>query len=190
MRPPLLAIALILAATTSGLAQHAERQGDAASSPYAGLQHRTVKTLSPQQIDDLRAGRGMGLALAAELNGYPGPMHVLELADRLALSAEQRHQVQQLYDAMKRETIPIGEKLIAEETELDEKFAARTIEAASLTTLTNAIGRTQAGLRAAHLKYHLHMMEVLTPSQIQRYAELRGYAGARPPEQHPRQHPR
>ena len=35
---------------------------------------------------DLRAGRGMGLALAAELNGYPGPAHVLELADKLDLA--------------------------------------------------------------------------------------------------------
>ena len=50
--------------------------------PYAGLQARPVKALSDQQIADLRAGRGMGLALAAELNGYPGPMHVLELARR------------------------------------------------------------------------------------------------------------
>ncbi len=41
--------------------------------PYAGLQARPVKALSDQQIADLKAGRGMGLALAAELNGYPGP---------------------------------------------------------------------------------------------------------------------
>jgi hypothetical protein len=55
--------------------------------PYAGLEARSIKALSQQQIDDLKAGRGMGLALAAELNGYPGPMHVLELADALHLSA-------------------------------------------------------------------------------------------------------
>jgi hypothetical protein len=58
-----------------------------ARQPYAGLEARSIKTLSDQQIGDLRAGRGMGLALAAELNGYPGPMHVLELADALGLSA-------------------------------------------------------------------------------------------------------
>jgi hypothetical protein len=65
-----------------------------AQSPYAGMQTRPVKALSEQQVSDLRAGRGMGLALAAELNGYPGPMHVLELADRLDLSADQRAKVQ------------------------------------------------------------------------------------------------
>jgi hypothetical protein len=39
--------------------------------PYAGLAGRSIKALSEQQIADLQAGRGMGLALAAELNGYP-----------------------------------------------------------------------------------------------------------------------
>ena len=57
-----------------------------AQQPYAGLETRAIKTLSERQIADLNAGRGMGLALAAELNGYPGPMHAIELADRLNLS--------------------------------------------------------------------------------------------------------
>jgi len=61
-----------------------------AQSPYAGMQTRPIKALSAQQIDDLKAGRGMGLALAAELNGYPGPAHVLRLSDRLALGADSK----------------------------------------------------------------------------------------------------
>ena len=71
-----------------------------------------VKALSEQQTADLRAGRGMGLALAAELNGYPGPLHVLELADQLDLTADQRSKVQQLFDAMKAEAMPLGSRLI------------------------------------------------------------------------------
>jgi hypothetical protein len=43
-----------------------------AQSPYAGMQTRSVKALSDQQGTDLREGRGMGLARAAELDGYPG----------------------------------------------------------------------------------------------------------------------
>jgi hypothetical protein len=58
--------------------------------PYAGLQARPIKALSEQQVADLRAGRGMGLALAAELNGYPGPLHVLELSKELDLGQSQR----------------------------------------------------------------------------------------------------
>ena len=90
-----------------------------AQQPYAGMQTRPVKALSEQQTADLRAGRGMGLALAAELNGYPGPLHVLELADQLDLTADQRTKVQQLFDAMKAEAIPVGTKLIEQEAELD-----------------------------------------------------------------------
>ena len=51
---------------------------------------REVKALSAEQMTALAAGRGMGSALAAELNGYPGPLHVLELADPLGLSEGQR----------------------------------------------------------------------------------------------------
>jgi hypothetical protein len=160
-----LAAALIAGAA---LAQHQHQ-------PYAGHQGRSIKALSEQQIADLKAGRGMGLALPAELNGYPGPLHVLELADRLALSAEQRSRMQALFDAMKAETIPIGERLIEEEARLDGLFASRHITEASLAEATAAIGATQARLRAAHLRYHLAAAVDLTPHQIRLYAELRGY---------------
>ena len=107
--------------------------------PYAGMQARPVKALSDQQIADLRPGRGMGLALAAELNGYPGPMHVLELASPLGLSDDQRTKVAGLFDAMKREAVPLGERLIAAETALDRQFADRTITASSLGEATRDI---------------------------------------------------
>src|SRR5437588_3273005 len=80
-----------------------------AQQPYAGLEARSIKALSEQQIADLRAGRGMGLALAAELNGYPGPMHVLELAEPLGLSDQQRAKMQELFAAVKAEAVPLGE---------------------------------------------------------------------------------
>lgn len=145
---------------------------------YAGLQDRPVKALSGQRLADLRAGRGMGLALAAELNGYPGPAHVLEHADALRLGPTQRARTRALHDAMKAETIPLGERLIARETDLDRRFRERTITPASLAAATGAVGAAEAALRAAHLRYHLLMAEVLTPEQTRRYGELRGYAGA------------
>ena len=150
--------------------------------PYAGLEARSIKALSEQQIADLRAGRGMGLALAAELNGYPGPMHVLEMADALDLSGQQRAKMQELFAAMKAEAVPLGERLIAQEAELDKAFAAKTVTPASLAAATDAIGTTHSALRQTHLKYHLSAVEVLTPAQIQRYSELRGYKGGM---QHP-----
>jgi hypothetical protein len=146
-----------------------------AQTPYAGMQTRSIKALSDQQIADLRAGRGMGLALAAELNGYPGPSHLLELADRLGLSDAQRTSTRNMFDAMKAETIPIGERLIAEEAALDRLFADHVITPEKLSAATAEIGLTQAELRAAHLKYHLSTVAMLEPSQIRQYSVMRGY---------------
>src|SRR4030081_3756596 len=90
-----------------------------AQTPYAGMQSRPIKALSDQQVADLKAGRGMGLALPAELNGYPGPMHVLEHADALGLTPDQRSRTMALFNAMKAEVVPVGERLIEQETKLD-----------------------------------------------------------------------
>jgi len=146
--------------------------------PYAGMQTRPLKALSGDELADLREGRGMGFALAGELNGYPGPKHVLELATELKLTDAQRVRTQELFDAMKAEAVSLGQQLIAAESDLDQQFSGRTIAPVSLTAATAAIGATQGALRATHLKYHLAMMEVLTPEQIRRYGELRGYNAA------------
>jgi Spy/CpxP family protein refolding chaperone len=117
----------------------------------------------------------MGLALPAELNGYPGPLHVLENADALALTPEQRERTKGLFEAMKAEAVPVGERLIEQEAKLDQLFAGRAVTPTSLRAATEEIGLTQARLREAHLKYHLAMLEVLTPAQTERYRHLRGY---------------
>jgi Spy/CpxP family protein refolding chaperone len=169
------ALALIaLPLPNAALTQHAPSQ------PYAGLRARPAEALSQEQIADLRAGRGMGLALAAELNGYPGPLHVLEQAEALGLSPAQRERTRALFEAMRAEAVPLGERLIKEETALDRLFATKSVEPASLEAATRAIGAAHAALRAAHLRYHLAMMELLSPEQVRRYGELRGYAGAAP----------
>jgi hypothetical protein len=152
---------------------------EAQHQPYAGLEGRAIKALSEQQVADLKAGRGMGLALAAELNGYPGPIHVLELAEPLGLTEAQRVKVQSLYEAMKAEAVPLGESLIAQEADLERQFRERSVSPASLSRAMEAIGVTQAALRAAHLKHHLSTVEALSPDQVKRYTELRGYGGGR-----------
>ena len=137
---------------------------------------RPIKALSEQQIADLATGRGMGLALAAELNGYPGPSHVLELGDKLDLAADQRASIQQLFEAMKAESIEIGTKLVEQEADLDKQFATRAVTPESLKTATAAVAVTQGALRETHLKYHLSTVAILNRSQTQKYAELRGYS--------------
>jgi hypothetical protein len=113
---------MLLLVTTAALSQ----------TPYTGMQTRSIKALSEQQVADLGAGRGMGLALAAELNGYPGPAHVLELADKLDLSQEQRASIQRLFASMKAEAVPIGAKLIEQEADLDKQFATHSVTQDSL----------------------------------------------------------
>src|SRR6185437_3727183 len=145
---------------------------------------RPIKGLSEQQVADLKAGRGMGLALPAELNGYPGPAHVLELADQLELSSDQRARVQGLFDAMKAEAIPLGVQLLDQEAALDQQFANHSITLENLKAMTAKIGVTQAALRNAHLKYHLQTAQILTHDQMQRYAVLRGYGSSAPMHRH------
>jgi Heavy-metal resistance len=119
----------------------------------------------------------MGLALAAELNGYPGPSHLLELADKVGLSDTQRSAVRSLFEVMKAETVPIGERLIEQEAALDRLFAGRTATPESVEASVASISETQGKLRAAHLKYHLATIAMLQPDQIERYGQLRGYRG-------------
>jgi hypothetical protein len=138
----MIATAAIIVLTSAAIGQQ----------PYAGLQNRSIKTLSDQQIADLNAGRGMGLALAAELNGYPGPMHAIELAERLHLSTDQVSKLESLFEAMKAETIPLGATLISQERSLNDDFANRTVTPASVEATTQRIGATQAALRAAHFE--------------------------------------
>jgi hypothetical protein len=171
MRPWFVAALLLV----SGTAQAQHHHGQHGSSPYAGSEARAIKALSEQQVADLQAGRGMGLALAAELNGYPGPMHVLELADRIGLATDQRRAVQDLFDSMKVEAVAAGQRLIAAEGELDRAFNDRTITPHRLAELSAAIGTLQGELRAVHLQYHLRTAALLTAEQSQAYASLRGY---------------
>lgn len=140
------------------------------------MERRAVKALSDEQIADLEAGRGMGLALAAELNSYPGPVHVLGLAGELALTPEQRARTKELLDGMKAETIPIGRRIIALEGDLDLIFAERKITVETLAAATARISSAQGELRAAHLRYHIDMAPLLSSEQVARYIELRGYA--------------
>src|SRR5712671_3067069 len=90
--------------------------------PYAGQQQREVKALSDDEVKQYLSGAGMGYAKAAELNGYPGPMHVLELADKLGLSAEQRSATRLLMEKHKADAQAIGAKRVAAERSLDTMF--------------------------------------------------------------------
>jgi len=170
-------IALIIAALGSGmvLAQHAGHEAGKAPSPYAGLAERTIKALSTEQIADLRAGRGMSLALPAELNGYPGPSHALELAQQIGLTSVQRQRTEEIFAAMKAQASKLGDELIAAEAELDRLFRDGRATSLSITVAAATAASVQGRLRATHLDAHLAMKALLTADQAESYARARGY---------------
>ena len=119
----------------------------AADAPYAGLQNRPIKALSPKEVGDLRAGRGMGLALAAELNNYPGPRHVLDLSDRLGLSSDQKSRVSALFDEMAARAQALGAQILDAEALLDRSFAAGRADEKALRSMTADIAGLKGELR-------------------------------------------
>lgn len=145
------------------------------TSPYSGMQERTIKALSVEDVDGLLAGEGMSQALAAELNGYPGPKHVLELADDLDLTAGQQSRVRAIFDEMSTRARELGRVVVDLETDLDTEFASGRITADRLRDLVGRIEDTRADLRATHLEAHLQTTPVLTEEQRERYLHLRGY---------------
>lgn len=153
-------------------------------SPYAGQEQREIKALSPEDVSDYLAGKGMGLARAAELNGYPGPMHVLELADRLELTAEQRARTQALFESMRARAVAAGRALVDEERALDELFRSKRANAAAVAAALDRIAQRQAEVRRSHLDAHLAQIKILRPEQVRRYNELRGYGVGEPAGEH------
>ena len=144
-------------------------------SPYQGLEQRQIKALSEDDRRQLLAGHGMGLALAAELNRFPGPKHVLELAGELKLSPEQIGIAQEIFGEMERRAQELGRAVIEKEAELDTGFAAGTIDQDSLAHTVREIGRLRGELRLAHLRAHLQMRAAMSEGQVAAYDRLRGY---------------
>ena len=103
--------------------------GAAAESPYTSLEMRQIKALSQEQIEGYKTGQGMGLALAAELNGFPGPKHVLELKGELDLSADQLQNTERVFEEMRAPAERLGRQIVEQERELDRLFASHSIDA-------------------------------------------------------------
>jgi len=144
-------------------------------SPYAGQEVREIKALSPEEISDYLSGKGMGLAKAAELNGYPGPAHVLELAAQLGLTPEQRAATEALFQKMQQRAIVLGRELVEAEGALDRLFASHSASSEAVKVSLARIARLQGEIRQVHLDAHIEQAVVLTAAQITTYARLRGY---------------
>ena len=157
-------------------------------SKYAGQEKRTIKSLSPDDIQQLKQGKGWGLAKAAELNGMPGPAHVLEMKDKIALSKQQTKQIQSLFDEMKTQAMPLGNKLIELEKKLNDSFANRSVSEQTLKQQLEDIAKVRSELRYVHLVTHLKTPAILTKHQVMKYNQLRGYSSGDPCKNIPEGH--
>lgn len=149
-----------------------------AASPYAGQAGAPIKALTAEEQSALLDGQGMGFAKAAELNGYPGPKHVLELAEQLGLSAAQRKATEALFDRMRASARAEGAALIEAERTLDGLYASRTATRESVNAQLARIESLRARLRGLHLDAHLEQAALLDAHQVALYARLRGYGAA------------
>jgi len=161
---------------------------DSFKSNYIGQEKRDIKSLSESDIEELENGKGWGLAKAAELNGVPGPAHLLEMKTEIGLSQEQIGQIEILYQNMQQQAIPLGIKLIEYERELNSIFANRTITEEVLRGLLQKIAQVQEQLRYVHLSTHLKTPDILTAEQIDLYNNLRGYLSDDPCKNIPEGH--
>lgn len=143
--------------------------------PYAGEQDRQISSLSAEDRRALLAGEGWGLAKPAELNGYPGPAHVLEFGTELGLSQAQKSKISQAFDEMNATARKLGKALIEAEAALDEAFRSRSVDTATLDQHLRRAEDVRSSLRSVHLSAHLEITPLLDEAQIVKYAQLRGY---------------
>lgn len=164
----LACIAILVVGPNSAIAEQA--------TPYAGQEQRAIKALSAEDVRGLLEGAGLGYAKAAELNGWPGPLHALELRDELSLTEAQVQRMEALWREMKAQAVPLGRQLIEAERALDLLFASGVPSAGDVEAATARIAGIEGRLRAVHLVAHLRAAPVLTRHQKMLYGRARGYS--------------
>jgi Spy/CpxP family protein refolding chaperone len=177
MRPPRLrpgrlvfplALAAAVAAGGSVSAQHAGH-----GQHGGGQAHHLV---AQRCIDEFNTvvgeGRGFGMAFAADQNGYPGPMHVLELKDVLKLTPAQETRARELQAAVLAER-PKSQRLLEAERRLERLFADRAATEANVRATVAEIERARTEVRLVHLLTHLRTRELLTEEQRLEYHRAR-----------------
>ena len=148
------------------------------SSPYAGQEVRDIKSLSDNDVQSLQNGTGEafgGLAKLAELNGYPGPRHILDMASELQLTDKQRIEIELIYQNMSNIAKSIGAAIIDIEQDMDGAFANKTITQENLKLMLDKSADLYGQLRFVHLSAHFDTVQMLTMEQVQLYNMMRGY---------------
>ena len=161
------AVGIVLAMATLAGAQHRHDGG------HGGEPHLVAQQCQKQFEQVIADGRGFGLAFVADQEGYPGPLHVLELKDLLRLSPEQERAMQRMMEAMFTDSRPAAGRLLAAERRLRSLFASGTADEASVRAAVADVERAHTDLRLVHLLTHLKTRDRLTDEQRRLYHAAR-----------------
>jgi Spy/CpxP family protein refolding chaperone len=166
---PLGLLALLLAAMPAA-AQH---PGHSHTPGGTSEGHLKAQACAEEFEAVVRDGRGFGMAFAADQQGYPGPMHVLELKDRLGLDPAQESRVRAVLEAMFAASKPKGARLLDAEARLRALFAGSAADEAAVRAAVAEVEQARAEVRLVHLLAHLKTRDILTDAQRRAYQEAR-----------------
>ena len=146
----------------------------AAHAAEAAREGTGIPALSEAQAASYLDGSAMWHASVAELNHYPSPRRVLELAEALELTEEQQRATTKLHEETRREAIGLGRELVALEQRLNRIFVWKQATADNIAKTVLDIGTLQTQLRLTHLAASIRQKPLLTEEQVRRYDELQG----------------
>ncbi len=169
MRDVMLGVVVGIAVTAAAAAASAQHGHGGAGAEG----HQMAQACATEFEKVVGEGRGFGLAFAADQNGYPGPMHVLELRDRLKLTADQEAKARDLMHAMFAESRPKSVRLLEAEAKLRRLFAERAADEAAVRATVAEVERARSEVRLVHLLAHLKTRDLLSEDQRRLYHEAR-----------------
>jgi hypothetical protein len=148
----------------------------ASQSPYVDEEFRDLKSFSDNDIQAISSGQGWGLAKPAELNGVPGPAHVLELKSKLNLTEQQIKSIESVWQEMNSSAITAGQEYLLAEEKIEQYFRIKNNDIETLNDLLAQSAKSHSKLREIHLTAHIKMLPLLNKNQIKHYSMLRGYS--------------
>ena len=169
MRDVMLGVVVGIAVTAAAAAASAQHGHGGAGAEG----HQMAQACATEFEKVVGDGRGFGLAFAADQNGYPGPMHVLELRDRLRLTVDQEAKARDLMRAMFAESRPKSARLLEAEARLRRLFAERVADDAVVRATVAEVERARSEVRLVHLLAHLKTRDLLSEDQRRLYHETR-----------------
>ena len=158
---------VLLLGTLTAAAQHQSHRGPDDQA------HTRMQAMLDETDQVIASGRGAGLAFADDQNGYPGPLHVLELKERLQLTPAQEARITALQTAMFAEARPKSARLLEAEASLRRLFMDGVADETRVRAAVAEVERARTEVRLVHLLTHLQTRPVLTAEQRRLYHDAR-----------------